>query len=189
MSNWMCQQATRWSHKTTSCKRTVKRRSHFPGWPQLTHPPRPPNPGYQARSASDGVHKTEIKSDNLKMGIKRRWSRRRLTEEGEKGHDGGAASPLFHGRSVELSVLPRQGSGSRWDALPLVSSGVLVEGSLDVCPTCHANATCDQKTDGSGKVCNCKYGFVGNGVNVCSGRKETKGTQSLIFSVFECFVN
>uniref|UniRef100_A0A3Q4ML16 Sushi domain containing 1 n=1 Tax=Neolamprologus brichardi TaxID=32507 RepID=A0A3Q4ML16_NEOBR len=38
---------------------------------------------------------------------------------------------------------------------------------LDVCSTCHANATCDDKSDGSGKVCNCKYGFVGNGRTFC----------------------
>lgn len=49
-----------------------------------------------------------------------------------------------------------------------------------MCATCHANATCDQKTDGSGKVCNCKYGFVGNGRTFCLGRKEKKGKQSLI---------
>lgn len=38
---------------------------------------------------------------------------------------------------------------------------------LDVCATCHANAHCDDKLDGSGKVCNCKYGFVGNGITYC----------------------
>lgn len=194
MSNWMCQRVTRWSHKTTSCKTSVKKRSHFPEWPQLTHPPRPPNPGYQARSASNMAHKTEIKSENLKMGIRRWWSRQTLTEEDEKGDDGGAVSPLLHGRSVKLFVIPRWGLRSRWDAVPVISSGVLVEGhSLDVCATCHANATCDQKTDGSGKVCNCKYGFVGNGRTFCLGRKEKKGKQSLmpqnlelILTVFNC---
>lgn len=181
MSNRMCQRVTRLSHKTTSSKTSVNKRSHFPGWPQLTHPPRPPNPGYQAPSASNVGHKTEIKSGNLKMGIKRWWSQQTLAEEDEKGDDGGAVSPLFHGRSVQLSVIPRWGFRSRWDAVPLISSGVLAEGhSLDVCATCHANATCDQKTDGSGKVCNCKYGFVGNGRTFCLGRKEKKGKQSLI---------
>ncbi|CAG02463.1 unnamed protein product [Tetraodon nigroviridis] len=54
-----------------------------------------------------------------------------------------------------------------------VSQGVLVEGySLDVCATCHANATCDDKKEGSGKVCNCKYGFVGNGRNFCEDKDE-----------------
>lgn len=43
--------------------------------------------------------------------------------------------------------------------------------TLDVCASCHVNATCDDKTDGSGKVCNCKYGFVGNGRTFCQGRK------------------
>uniref|UniRef100_UPI003AAB7916 sushi domain-containing protein 1 isoform X2 n=1 Tax=Centroberyx gerrardi TaxID=166262 RepID=UPI003AAB7916 len=44
--------------------------------------------------------------------------------------------------------------------------------TLDVCATCHANATCDDKTDGSGKVCNCMYGFVGNGRTLCQDKDE-----------------
>ncbi|XP_070821354.1 sushi domain-containing protein 1 isoform X3 [Chaetodon trifascialis] len=44
--------------------------------------------------------------------------------------------------------------------------------TLDVCATCHANATCDDKADGSGKVCNCKYGFVGNGRTFCQDKDE-----------------
>lgn len=44
--------------------------------------------------------------------------------------------------------------------------------TLDVCAACHANATCDDKTDGSGKVCNCKYGFVGNGRTFCQDKDE-----------------
>ncbi|XP_062273783.1 sushi domain-containing protein 1 isoform X2 [Scomber scombrus] len=44
--------------------------------------------------------------------------------------------------------------------------------TLDVCASCHANATCDEKPDGSGKVCNCKYGFVGNGRNFCQDKDE-----------------
>ncbi|KAG7239964.1 hypothetical protein INR49_028126, partial [Caranx melampygus] len=32
--------------------------------------------------------------------------------------------------------------------------------TLDVCTTCHTNATCDDKDDGSGKVCNCMYGLL-----------------------------
>ncbi|XP_040897869.1 sushi domain-containing protein 1 isoform X2 [Toxotes jaculatrix] len=43
---------------------------------------------------------------------------------------------------------------------------------LDVCTTCHVNATCDHKSDGSGKVCNCKYGFVGNGRTFCIDKDE-----------------
>ncbi|KAM8761275.1 sushi domain-containing protein 1 isoform 3-T5 [Acanthopagrus schlegelii] len=50
---------------------------------------------------------------------------------------------------------------------------MLAEGhTLDVCTTCHANATCDDKLDGSGKVCNCKYGFVGNGRTYCQDKDE-----------------
>ncbi|CAL9708705.1 unnamed protein product [Knipowitschia caucasica] len=44
--------------------------------------------------------------------------------------------------------------------------------SFDVCASCHSNATCDDKTDGSGKVCNCKYGFVGNGRTFCQDKDE-----------------
>ncbi|MEQ2251789.1 hypothetical protein ILYODFUR_014773, partial [Ilyodon furcidens] len=43
---------------------------------------------------------------------------------------------------------------------------------LDVCATCHANATCEDKPNGSGKVCNCKYGFVGNGITFCQDKDE-----------------
>ncbi len=65
-------------------------------------------------------------------------------------------------------------------------SDTLAEGPImDVCATCHANATCDDKSDGSGKVCNCKYGFVGNGRTFCQGRKkksnEVSSTRPLIF--------
>ncbi|XP_040012051.1 sushi domain-containing protein 1 isoform X2 [Xiphias gladius] len=44
--------------------------------------------------------------------------------------------------------------------------------TLDVCATCHSNATCDEKPDGTGKVCNCKYGFVGNGRTYCQDKDE-----------------
>nr|XP_057927625.1 sushi domain-containing protein 1 isoform X7 [Doryrhamphus excisus] len=42
----------------------------------------------------------------------------------------------------------------------------------DVCSSCHVNATCDNKSDNSGKVCNCKYGFVGNGRTLCQDKDE-----------------
>ncbi|XP_026199297.1 sushi domain-containing protein 1 isoform X1 [Anabas testudineus] len=44
--------------------------------------------------------------------------------------------------------------------------------TLDVCAHCHANATCDDKADGSGKVCNCNYGFAGNGRTLCEDKDE-----------------
>ncbi|KAM4616036.1 sushi domain-containing protein 1 isoform 5-T6 [Polymixia lowei] len=44
--------------------------------------------------------------------------------------------------------------------------------TLDVCASCHPNATCEDKTDGSGKVCNCMYGFVGNGRTFCQDKDE-----------------
>ncbi|XP_049620101.1 sushi domain-containing protein 1 isoform X1 [Syngnathus scovelli] len=44
--------------------------------------------------------------------------------------------------------------------------------TLDVCASCHINATCDDKLDDSGKVCNCKYGFVGNGRSFCQDKDE-----------------
>ncbi|KAK2845936.1 hypothetical protein Q7C36_010790 [Tachysurus vachellii] len=43
---------------------------------------------------------------------------------------------------------------------------------VDVCASCHQDATCDDKTDGSGKVCNCMYGFVGNGRTYCQDKDE-----------------
>ncbi|XP_061622640.1 sushi domain-containing protein 1 isoform X4 [Phyllopteryx taeniolatus] len=43
---------------------------------------------------------------------------------------------------------------------------------LDVCASCHVNATCEDKYDKSGKVCNCKYGFVGNGRTFCQDKDE-----------------
>lgn len=55
--------------------------------------------------------------------------------------------------------------------LSLFSSDIRVKaGTVDVCASCHQNATCDDKTDGSGgKMCNCMYGFVGNGRTYCQG--------------------
>ncbi|XP_075787531.1 sushi domain-containing protein 1 isoform X2 [Pelodiscus sinensis] len=41
---------------------------------------------------------------------------------------------------------------------------------LDVCATCHAHATCQQK-DGK-NVCICNYGFVGNGRTHCQDKDE-----------------
>lgn len=63
--------------------------------------------------------------------------------------------------------------------LHVVASGVPAEGQilLDVCATCHANATCEDKSDGSGKVCNCKYGFVGNGRTFCQGEEKRRVRQ------------
>ncbi|XP_042344374.1 sushi domain-containing protein 1 isoform X2 [Plectropomus leopardus] len=46
--------------------------------------------------------------------------------------------------------------------------------TMDVCDTCHPNATCEDKSDGSGKVCNCKYGFVGNGRTYCQDIDECR---------------
>ncbi|XP_056231864.1 sushi domain-containing protein 1 isoform X5 [Seriola aureovittata] len=57
--------------------------------------------------------------------------------------------------------------------LLFVFAGVPTAGkTLDVCATCHTNARCDDKADGSGKVCNCKYGFVGNGRTYCQDKDE-----------------
>ncbi|XP_061907551.1 sushi domain-containing protein 1 isoform X5 [Entelurus aequoreus] len=42
----------------------------------------------------------------------------------------------------------------------------------DVCASCHVDATCGDKSDNSGKVCNCKYGFVGNGRTLCQDKDE-----------------
>ncbi|XP_017270013.1 sushi domain-containing protein 1 isoform X2 [Kryptolebias marmoratus] len=53
-------------------------------------------------------------------------------------------------------------------------SGFLAGGQtlLDVCSTCHANAKCQDKPNGSGKVCNCELGFLGNGITFCQDKDE-----------------
>uniref|UniRef100_A0A8C9QUJ0 Sushi domain-containing protein 1-like n=1 Tax=Scleropages formosus TaxID=113540 RepID=A0A8C9QUJ0_SCLFO len=43
--------------------------------------------------------------------------------------------------------------------------------ALDVCSTCHVNATCEVNADGR-KACNCMYGFVGNGRTHCQDKDE-----------------
>ncbi|XP_041643796.1 sushi domain-containing protein 1 isoform X3 [Cheilinus undulatus] len=62
-----------------------------------------------------------------------------------------------------------------------VTSAMLAGGQpIDVCGSCHANATCDDYPDGSGKVCNCKYGFVGNGRTICLDKDECQiGAQKI----------
>lgn len=66
------------------------------------------------------------------------------------------------------------------DVLSILSDMPAEGHILDVCATCHINATCDDKLDGSGKVCNCKYGFVGNGRTLCQGRKTLQVSSSWI---------
>ncbi|XP_031426367.1 sushi domain-containing protein 1 isoform X3 [Clupea harengus] len=58
--------------------------------------------------------------------------------------------------------------------MPSILKGTRVAGNVfDVCTTCHPNATCDKKTDGSGGfACNCVYGFVGNGRTHCEDKDE-----------------
>ncbi|XP_076126200.1 sushi domain-containing protein 1 isoform X3 [Alosa pseudoharengus] len=57
---------------------------------------------------------------------------------------------------------------------PSILKDTEVAGNIfDVCVTCHPNATCDLKTDGSGGyACNCMYGFVGNGRTHCEDKDE-----------------
>lgn len=56
--------------------------------------------------------------------------------------------------------------------LCLIAGGPAAGQALDVCASCHDLATCDDKDNGSGKVCNCKYGFVGNGRTFCQDKDE-----------------
>ncbi|XP_056447985.1 sushi, von Willebrand factor type A, EGF and pentraxin domain-containing protein 1 isoform X2 [Gadus chalcogrammus] len=42
----------------------------------------------------------------------------------------------------------------------------------DICASCHANATCSILPDGSGRVCICMYGFIGNGRTLCQDKDE-----------------
>ncbi|XP_039615440.1 sushi domain-containing protein 1 isoform X3 [Polypterus senegalus] len=44
----------------------------------------------------------------------------------------------------------------------------------DICATCHENATCSEKEDGSGKICICMYGLIGNGRTYCQDKDECK---------------
>ncbi|KAL2091815.1 hypothetical protein ACEWY4_011613 [Coilia grayii] len=59
-------------------------------------------------------------------------------------------------------------------SMPSMLKDTRVAGNVfDVCTTCHPNATCDKKTDGSGGyACNCMYGFVGNGRTHCEDKDE-----------------
>ncbi|XP_053726529.1 sushi domain-containing protein 1 isoform X5 [Synchiropus splendidus] len=60
-----------------------------------------------------------------------------------------------------------------WLVLLCFISGRTSSGAaLDVCASCHVNATCDHKPNGSGKECNCRYGFVGNGLTFCLDKDE-----------------
>ncbi|XP_042303302.1 sushi domain-containing protein 1 isoform X4 [Sceloporus undulatus] len=55
----------------------------------------------------------------------------------------------------------------------------------DVCATCHANATCQQK-DGK-NVCICNYGFVGNGRTYCQDKDECQiGTEKICGNHTSC---
>uniref|UniRef100_A0A8C8MNZ4 Sushi domain containing 1 n=1 Tax=Oncorhynchus tshawytscha TaxID=74940 RepID=A0A8C8MNZ4_ONCTS len=57
--------------------------------------------------------------------------------------------------------------------LAFLTHAITVTGqTLDVCATCHPNATCEEKVDGTGKACNCMYGFVGNGRTYCQDKNE-----------------
>uniref|UniRef100_H3ACG5 Sushi domain containing 1 n=1 Tax=Latimeria chalumnae TaxID=7897 RepID=H3ACG5_LATCH len=48
-----------------------------------------------------------------------------------------------------------------------------------VCTTCHANATCQNKSDGK-PTCICNYGFVGNGRTFCQDKDECQiGTEKI----------
>ncbi|XP_046871945.1 sushi domain-containing protein 1 isoform X2 [Hypomesus transpacificus] len=70
----------------------------------------------------------------------------------------------------------------RWGAAVVTAACLLctfsdfnVAGQIvDVCATCHANATCEDKSDGSGKMCKCMYGFVGNGRIYCQDIDECR---------------
>ncbi|XP_058849599.1 sushi domain-containing protein 1-like isoform X2 [Acipenser ruthenus] len=64
-------------------------------------------------------------------------------------------------------------AGGEWEEPSLVCEAITTGNTVDICTTCHVNATCDKKTDGSGgMVCNCKYGFLGNGRTQCHDKDE-----------------
>ncbi|TRZ04542.1 hypothetical protein DNTS_014387 [Danionella cerebrum] len=67
----------------------------------------------------------------------------------------------------------RGGAGDEMRNRDAVTSLEVRADVVDVCATCHQNATCDEKTDGSGgKACNCIYGFLGNGRTYCQDKDE-----------------
>ncbi|XP_050931098.1 sushi domain-containing protein 1 isoform X6 [Lates calcarifer] len=100
------------------------------------------------------VHKTEVKIEKKKMGM-------RILSEVQRTAE--LLSQRTHKTNRTMIVV----------FLLCVVAGIPAVGqTLDVCATCHANATCDNKSDSSGKVCNCKYGFVGNGRTFCQDKDE-----------------
>ncbi|KAK0135302.1 Sushi domain-containing protein 1 [Merluccius polli] len=42
----------------------------------------------------------------------------------------------------------------------------------DICASCHLNAVCIDKVEGSGKMCICMHGFSGNGREYCQDKDE-----------------
>uniref|UniRef100_W5M530 Sushi domain containing 1 n=1 Tax=Lepisosteus oculatus TaxID=7918 RepID=W5M530_LEPOC len=58
---------------------------------------------------------------------------------------------------------------------------VATSDTLDVCSSCHINATCDPRKDGTGgKMCNCLWGFMGNGRTQCIDKDECQiGTHKI----------
>ncbi|KAL7988623.1 hypothetical protein Chor_007542 [Crotalus horridus] len=56
---------------------------------------------------------------------------------------------------------------------------------FDVCATCHANATCVQK-DGK-DICECNYGFIGNGRTICHGRFPANSKNEI--NLIHCCLN
>ncbi|KAM8865031.1 sushi domain-containing protein 1 isoform 4-T4 [Synchiropus picturatus] len=75
------------------------------------------------------------------------------------------------GGDLAVKMGPRQ--VAPWLVLLCFIAGRTSSGAaLDVCASCHVNATCDHKLNGSGKECNCRYGFVGNGLTFCLDKDE-----------------
>ncbi|XP_028660730.2 sushi domain-containing protein 1 isoform X3 [Erpetoichthys calabaricus] len=75
--------------------------------------------------------------------------------------------------------LPRSAGAATAVLLLLASLQVqkvqmLITTPPDICATCHENATCSEKEDGSGKICICMYGLIGNGRTYCQDKDECK---------------
>ncbi|XP_069043454.1 sushi domain-containing protein 1 isoform X7 [Lepisosteus oculatus] len=62
-----------------------------------------------------------------------------------------------------------------------IYDAVATSDTLDVCSSCHINATCDPRKDGTGgKMCNCLWGFMGNGRTQCIDKDECQiGTHKI----------
>uniref|UniRef100_UPI00398F094B sushi domain-containing protein 1 isoform X7 n=1 Tax=Pristiophorus japonicus TaxID=55135 RepID=UPI00398F094B len=65
-------------------------------------------------------------------------------------------------------------------------SAAAPEAKPDICSSCHANASCTIK-DGS-QTCTCNYGFIGNGISLCTDKNECQiGAEKICGDYTTCY--